>query len=102
MLEVVGLVTVGLLIKSEYKLEIVTSRGLESQLGTFESLCIKIRQDKDYNITIGSINRPPGSSVVDFNRPTDLNYTPSRLSTSSNRLYLAEDFNINLLVLRTT
>ena len=86
---------VGFLIKSVYKFEIIEDRGFDSRQGTFESIFITIPQEKSRDLIIGSIYRPPDSSIVEFT--TDMSSTLIKLSNSNSSLYLAGDFNINLL-----
>lgn len=86
---------VGYFIRSGIEFELLEAEWTKSKMTTFESMFIKLPQHKNKDIIIGTIYRPSGHSITDF--ITDLDDTLSHLSRSTNRAFLAGDFNIDLL-----
>ena len=62
---------------------------------TYEGVFVGIPQSKGSIIVLGSVYRPPGHSVNDFNQ--ELTILLSQLSKSKNQVILGGDFNIDLL-----
>jgi hypothetical protein len=86
---------VGFFIRSDIVFEIIQADWTKSKLSTFESMFVKLPQPKSKDIIIGSIYRPPGQPINDFT--TDFENTLLNLSNSKSRVFLAGDFNVNLL-----
>jgi len=68
---------------------------MKHKFSTFECLFIKLPLHKRKDILIGSVYRPPGHPINDF--ITDFDGILSHLSKLKNQVFLAGDFNINLL-----
>jgi len=66
-----------------------------SNVDTFESLFIKFPQPRSKDIVMGSIYRPPNTSISDF--LVDFNLTLQHLARSNKRAVLLGDYNINIL-----
>src|SRR6218665_2501203 len=68
---------------------------MNSNVKTFESVFIKIPQLKSKDVIIGSIYRPPDTSIPDFLE--DLDKILQYLSNSKKKVILMGDFNIDIL-----
>ena len=90
---------VGFFIKDNVAYEEIEADWTRAMHSTFESMFIKLHQDKRKDIIVGVVYRPPGHSVDDFN--TDIDCMLSKLNGSNSNLILAGDFNINLLKIET-
>ena len=86
---------VGFFVKENVSYEEIQADWTQAGHNTFESMFIKLHQEKRKDIIIGVVYRPPGLSVVEFN--TDIDCMLSKLNGLNGNLLLAGDFNIDLL-----
>ena len=85
---------VALFIDSKFKFEPAIKLN---QLGTddFESIFVNVFLSPRNTVTVGTVYRPPGGSISQFNDSLDT--VLSAVKCSRNKIFLAGDFNINLL-----
>ena len=87
---------VGFYIKCGISFEVIDSEWSNFN-SCFECMFIKIHQTKCKDIIIGTLYRPPGNPVDQFN--IAIQHTLSKMISTNHKIILAGDFNINLLKL---
>src|SRR6218665_2887309 len=87
---------VGFFIRSDIEFcELIGIPGYK--LNAFESIFIKLPQKTSSDIILGSIYRPPGNSISEF--ISDFHPILHYLTKTNKRIFIAGDFNINILKL---
>lgn len=86
---------VGFFIRNDIKFEQIIGDWTNAHNNTFESIFIKLHQANGRDVMIGTVYRPPGHKLDQFN--DDLDQMLNKLSNMKKNIILAGDFNIDLL-----
>jgi hypothetical protein len=90
---------VGFLIKNDTDFQLMDAEWVLPKSGTYESLFVKIKQKLGKSQIVGVIYRPPNEGLDLFNQELDI--LLSQLSRSNHEIFLAGDYNIDLLKVKT-